>query len=40
MLQTYLPSPDIEELIKEIALKIDIPMSMVHYARGQFTQDE
>jgi hypothetical protein len=39
ILQTYVPSPDIEELIKEIALKIDIPLSTVHYARGQFIQD-
>lgn len=39
MLQTYVPSPEIEELIKELALKIDIPMSTVYYSRGQFIQD-
>lgn len=39
MLQYYIPSTEIQELIQEIAIKIDIPMSTIHYARGQFTHD-
>jgi hypothetical protein len=39
MLQYYIPSTDIQELIQDIAAKIDIPISTIHRARGQFTHD-
>jgi hypothetical protein len=39
MLEKYAPSADIQELIQEIADKIDLPLSTIYYARGQFTQD-
>jgi hypothetical protein len=39
MLQHHIPSTDIKELIREIAMKIDIPISTIHSARGQFISD-
>ena len=39
LLQYYMPSTDIQELIKDIAAKIDMPISTIHRARGQFTHD-
>jgi hypothetical protein len=39
MLQYYIPSTDIQELIQEIAIQIEIPMGTIHRARGQFTND-
>ena len=39
LLQSHIPSTEINELIQEVASKIDIPISTLHIARGQFQKD-